>query len=147
MRKMVKRSISSAAEHEGFAQTIIAMEKAALDRWGRGDPSGFLEISDDDVVYFDPYRERRINGLKELKQLYESLRGTFHVDRYKMLDPKVQSEGSMAVLTFNLISYMKDASVQWNATEVYRRHKGGDWKIIQSHWSYTQPQLKSNVAG
>ena len=26
--------------------TLLAMEHAALDRWGRGDPSGFLEISD-----------------------------------------------------------------------------------------------------
>jgi len=34
---------------------IIAMEKAALKRWGRGVPDGFLEICAPDVVYFDPY--------------------------------------------------------------------------------------------
>lgn len=27
------------------AVTIIALERAALDRWGKGDPSGYLEIS------------------------------------------------------------------------------------------------------
>jgi hypothetical protein len=57
------------------ASTIIAMERAALDRWGRGDPSGFLEISADDVVYFDPFLERRIDGLEALAQYYESIRG------------------------------------------------------------------------
>ena len=31
--------------HADPAQTIIAMERSALDRWGGGDPSGFLEIS------------------------------------------------------------------------------------------------------
>ena len=39
---------------------IIEMEKAALDRWGKGDPGGFLEICAPDVVYFDPHREARI---------------------------------------------------------------------------------------
>ena len=43
-----------------IAQTIIGMERAALERWGRGDPSGFLEISADDVVYFDPFQPRRL---------------------------------------------------------------------------------------
>ncbi len=43
--------------------TLIDMEKAALRRWGNGDPSGFLEITAEDVVYFDPYVERRIDGL------------------------------------------------------------------------------------
>ena len=43
-------------------ETIIQMERAALDRWGRGDPSGFLEISAPDVVYFDPFQGRRIDG-------------------------------------------------------------------------------------
>ena len=32
---------------------IIATERAALDRWGRGDPQGFLEIMAPEVTYFD----------------------------------------------------------------------------------------------
>ena len=44
--------------------SIIAMEEAALDRWGKGDPSGFLEISAPDVVYFDPFIEHRLDGLE-----------------------------------------------------------------------------------
>ena len=37
-----------------LAQHIIEMERTALDRWGQGDPTGFLEISATDVSYFDP---------------------------------------------------------------------------------------------
>ena len=48
---------------QDIPSTIISMECAALDRWIRGDPSGFLEICAPDVVYFDPYREKRIDGL------------------------------------------------------------------------------------
>ena len=31
------------ANEEEVAATIIGMERAALDRWANGDPSGFLE--------------------------------------------------------------------------------------------------------
>jgi len=37
------------------AEMIVAMERAALERWGRGDPDGFLDISAPDVSYFDPF--------------------------------------------------------------------------------------------
>ena len=35
-----------------FADTIIRLERAALDRWGKGDPGGYLEImaTDNDVL-------------------------------------------------------------------------------------------------
>src|SRR5690348_1189131 len=38
------------------AETIIAMERAALDRWAKGDPQGFFEIMASDQTYFDPRR-------------------------------------------------------------------------------------------
>src|SRR5713101_3161098 len=34
------------------AEHIVELERAALDRWGRGDPNGFLEVSALDVSYF-----------------------------------------------------------------------------------------------
>jgi ketosteroid isomerase-like protein len=124
-----------------IAHTIIAMEQAALDRWGQGDPDGYLEISAEDVVYFDPFQERRLDGYAELKRLYDSLRGQILDSRYEMLNPKVQSVDSMAVLTFNLIVYEMGKEYSWNCTEVYRLEPDGQWKIIQTHWSFTKPNL------
>jgi hypothetical protein len=118
-------------------EEIIGMEKAALRRWGNGDPSGFLEISAEDVVYFNPYLERRLDGLEALKKDYEALRGTIFFDRFELVNPLVQYVRDMAVLTFNYVSYKTDQSDRWNCTEVYRR-TNGVWKIIQSHWSYTE---------
>ena len=51
------------ANEQEITTDIIALESAALERWGNGDPSGFLEICAPDVVYFDPYQEKRIDGL------------------------------------------------------------------------------------
>lgn len=116
---------------------IIGMERVALDRWGRGDPSGFLEISDPDVVYFDPYLARRIDGLDALRRYYEPARGKIRIDRYELLNPRVQALGDAAVLTFNYVSFGGERQSRWNCTEVYVRRPEG-WRIIQTHWSFTQ---------
>lgn len=76
--------------HKDIATTILSLERAALDRWGQGDPSGFLELSSPNVVYFDPFLESRIDGLEALTAYYESLRGKVKVDRYELINPKVQ---------------------------------------------------------
>lgn len=139
---MVTFSTVFAQESEAAANKIIVMEKSALARWCNGDPSGFLEISADDVVYFDPFLEKRLDGHEELTKLYESLRGKIFTDQYEMVNPKVQLSKEMAVLTFNFNSRVNDIEYKWNCTEVYRLEADGNWKIIQTHWSITKPELK-----
>jgi ketosteroid isomerase-like protein len=126
-------------EDEVSAQ-ILAMEQAALDRWGRGDPDGFLEISAPDVVYFDPFLSQRIDGLDTLRQYYSELRGTISVDSYEIVNPEVQVHGEIALLTYCLVSRGGGDEMRWNTTEVYRRGDDG-WRIVHSHWSFTQPEL------
>ncbi len=120
-------------------QQIVQLEKQALQRWCQGDPSGFLEISANDVVYFDPFIERRIDGLAALTDYYEGLRGQIRAERFESLNPLVQLIGSAAVLTFNFVSWGEDGEEhRWNCTEVYRQN-GSQWEIIQTHWSFTRP--------
>ena len=118
------------------AEEIIGLERAALDRWGKGDPSGFLEICAPDVVYFDPFLKRRLDGLDELRAHYEGIRGRIHIERYELLNALVQATGTLAVLTFNYVSWGSEGESRWNCTEVYRNDPSG-WRIIQTHWSYT----------
>jgi len=120
-------------------QTIIALEKQALELWNIGDPSGYLDIFAPDVVYFDPFHEKKIDGHGALTTFYESIRGQIHVDYYEMLNPKVQAGKDMAVLTFNLVAYDSLQTQRWNCTEVYRLEDDGNWRIIQTHWSFTKP--------
>jgi hypothetical protein len=118
---------------------IIHLEKQALERWCQGDPSGFLEICAADVVYFDPFLERRLDGLPALTAYYESLRGKVTARRFEILHPLVQLAGGAAVLTFNFVSYGGSEDMhRWNCTEVYRRDPTG-WRIVQTHWSVTGP--------
>ncbi len=128
----------AAGDTEADAAAIIALERAALDRWGRGDPSGILEHCAPDVTYFDNTLDRRLDGLPALSARYEQLRGQIHLDRYEMLDTKVQPCGEAAVLTYIFVGHVDGRTSRWNCTEVYRR-TSGDWCIIQTHWSPTQP--------
>jgi ketosteroid isomerase-like protein len=120
---------------------IVELESAALRRWCDGDPSGFLEISAPDVVYFDPMLDRRLDGLDALTEYYEPIRGKVYTKRFEMINPLVQVVGDAAVLTFNFVSVdAKEAESRWNCTEVYRRTPKG-WQIIQTHWSPTKPKI------
>jgi ketosteroid isomerase-like protein len=119
-----------------ISETIIALEKRALEKWNHGDPSGYLDLSADDVTYFDPSLEQRLDGLDNLKKYYEPIKGQVNVSRYEMLNPKVAATKNMAVLTFNLNSYKGDKVFKWNCTEVYRLEPDGLWKIVQTHWSF-----------
>lgn len=142
---------SPAASDEEIAKTIIAIEKAALDRWGNGDVDGFLEIIADDYTYFDPSLDQRITGYERIRQYYDRVRGKISTDRYELIDPKVQVAGDTAILTFNLKSYSQGpygAEKQknhWHATEVYRRIDDGQWKLLSTHWSFTGSRLRELV--
>src|SRR5512140_806865 len=123
---------------EDIASVVIEIEKAALQRWGNGDPGGFLEITAADIVYFDPYVATRIDGLEALKVYYQEIWGKIHIDRFELLNPHVQVSGDLAVLTFNYVSYTGEKPDRWNCTEVYRRDVKNGWEILQTHWSYTE---------
>ena len=119
--------------------TIIEMEKAALEEWNRGNPTSYLDIYADDITYFDPFQEKRFDGFEKMQTFYESLRGTFQVERYEMIDPVVQTAGEIAVLSYNLVSYSGSNVSRWNCTEVYQQQSDKQWKIIHNHWSFVRP--------
>jgi ketosteroid isomerase-like protein len=134
---------------EDLATQIIALERAALDRWGAGDPQGFLDLYGTAVTYFDPSTPLRIDGRAAMVDYYRPWLGSIHIDRYEMLNPRVVVDDNMAVLSYNLVNYAQDADgresvgSRWNSTTVFQR-AGGVWKTVHSHWSYTaHPALQS----
>ncbi len=135
---------------DALRDELVTLERAALDRWIRADPDGYLDLYAPDVTYFDPQRDKRVDGIEAMQTLLAPMRGAnlpMTDPRYEMIDPKVQASGDIAVLTFNLVSYGKlpdrpeGVLARWNSTEVYRRIDGA-WKIIHSHWSYIKPDIK-----
>jgi ketosteroid isomerase-like protein len=141
---MLALAVSCAAPEEDVSEEIIALERAALDRWGKGDPQGYIELFAPEITYFDPFTERRVNGAEAMKAYLAPITGKVNVDRFDMIEPKVQRHGDVAVLSFNLLSYGPQNVVlaRWNSTEVYGLIEGR-WRIVHNHWSFTQPELKT----
>jgi len=125
---------------DALTQKIIAIEKAALEMWNKGNPDGYLNIYANDYTYFDPYLEKRVDGFDAIKKLYDGIKGQVSVDRYEMIDPVVQILAKdVVVLTFNLNSYSDNDLYRWNCTEVFKLQADKEWKIIHTHWSYIRP--------
>jgi ketosteroid isomerase-like protein len=131
--------MAKAEEAATIASQVLALERAALDRWGKGDPGGYLDIYAGEVTYFDPFTEHRVDGLAALSARYEPIRGKIKIDRDEIVDPRVQVAGDQAILTFRFVSHGSEGVARWNCTEVYQRF-GEEWKIVHSHWSFTRSE-------
>ena len=141
--------MSNTVDIRTSADQIITLERNALDRWGNGDPGGFLELYAADISYFDPSTETRIDGHDRMADYYRPWTGKIEIRRFEMLNPQVQVDGNMALLTYNLVNYVRDSNgdeavgSRWNSTTVYHR-RGDQWKAIHSHWSFTRhPALQA----
>lgn len=115
---------------------IVAELRAAMNRWYKGDPSAYAELFADELTYFAPVIEGRLEGIGDLKNLFAPIAGQINVARFEMLNPKLQLHGDLGVLTYQLNEYASggSATARWNATQVYRRI-GQQWRIIHAHWS------------
>jgi ketosteroid isomerase-like protein len=152
---LVVASCAMAPQDQGagakpLLEEIVALERAALDRWITLDAQGYLDLMSPEITYFDPMTDARIDGHEAMTARLAPIRDMklpFKNPRYEMLNPKVQQHGDVALLTFNLVNYGtppdKPESVlaRWNSTEVYARIDG-KWRIAHSHWSYIKPELK-----
>ena len=132
------------------ADQIVALERAALNRWGNGDPGGFLDVYAPGVTYFDPLTPARVDGHAAMIEYYRPYGGTIDIPRFEMLNPQVVVDGNMALLTYNLVNFIRDAAggeavgSRWNSTTVYQRQRGA-WKAIHSHWSFTRHPAFANM--
>jgi len=131
----------SAKPYPGVLGEIMALESAAMERWRRGDPYGFADLSAPDVTYFDTGTPKRLDGLEALKAEYAKRAGKIHYDVMDFIDPRIQVHGDAAVLTYRFLSTSlnPDGSIRsrtpWNCTEVFAKIDGS-WKIVHTHWSY-----------
>lgn len=125
----------------GVLGELMALESAAMERWRKGDPWGFIEISAPGVTYFDTGTPRRINGREALQAEYALREGKIFYDVMDFIDPRVQVCGETAVLFYRFLSTWlnPDGSIShrtpWNCSEVFRKIDE-QWKIIHTHWSF-----------
>ena len=132
------------SDSQKITETILSLERSALERWNKGDVERCLEIYADDVTYFDPITDSRFDGLPAVAKYFRTVyAGKLNISRYEILNPQVITDGNLAILTYNLKNYVRTsdgsetASTPWNSTQVYRR-TGDQWNVVHVHWSFTK---------
>jgi ketosteroid isomerase-like protein len=133
-------------EYEGLLGELMALESAAMERWRKGDPRGFIDISAQEVTYFDTGTPKRLDGLEALKTEYANCVDKIHYDVMEFIDPKILVHGNAAVLFYRFFSthLNPDGSIAsripWNCTEVFSKIDG-NWKIVHTHWSFINGEV------
>ena len=89
-----------------ITQAILAVDDGINERWNRGDVDGALEVYSDDVSYFDPLTELRLDGHAAVEAYFRKVfEGKLKILRNDYLHPvvMVSDGGDMAVLR-NIVS-------------------------------------------
>ena len=115
---------------------LMAMERASMNGWLKGDSGPMLSAADPDITLFHVITAQRVEGASAVKALYAPYSGRPLFDSYRIENPKVQTGGDMAVLSYQLVTQNGDRTRRWNSTEVYQKKKAG-WRVIHSHFSNT----------
>lgn len=142
---------SPPAEYSGVLAELMALESAAMERWRKGDPGGFLDLYAPEVTYMDTGTKQRVNGRDAMSARYKQLEGQIFYEVMDFIDPQVRVGGELAVLFYRFLStrLKPDGSIAsrtpWNCTEVYRKIDG-QWRIIHNHWSLING-VRTNLPG
>ena len=136
----------NAADTSKITETILSLERAINERWNKGDVDGALEMYSNDVSYFDPLTEVRLDGRKAVEPYFRQFfEGKLNILRNEFPNPQVivSEGGDLAVLHYNLLNIVPDGQggekqgTPWNSTQVYRLI-GGQWRVVHVNWSFTR---------
>jgi len=132
-------------ENPGVLGEIMALESAAMERWRKGDPSGFIELYTPQATYFDTGTPQRLGG-EDLRAELARRKGLIHYEVMEFISPSIQVQRDMAMLFYRFFSTLLNpdgsiaSRIPWNCSEVYVR-SDGQWRILHNHWSYIKGEL------
>jgi len=126
-----------------LAEHIIGLELSALEKWFRGDVSGYAQLwSKRSFTYFDTVETKRLEQFADMTPLLNRVEGLLSANRFEVRDPRVQIGQDMAVLTFQLFAQTNLVNVDQNCIEVFQKEEDGEWHVIHSTWSIIRPMDK-----
>lgn len=132
------------AEEQRLAEHIIGLEKAALEKWFKGDTSGYERLwSERSFTYFDAVVTERIDDHATIAEFLKTIEGKLFADSYEFRSPRVQIGQDMAVLTYQLFAETTLINMEYNCIEVYQKEEDGEWRVIHSTWSFIRPMEKN----
>lgn len=127
-------------EERELARHLIGLERAALDKWFKGDTSGYEKLwSQRSFTYFDGVATRRVEDHATITASLREIDGKLFADSYDFRAPRLQFGNDMAVLTYQLFARTSLIDMRYNCIEVFQLESDGQWRIIHSTWSFLRP--------
>ncbi|WP_300728106.1 DUF4440 domain-containing protein [uncultured Rikenella sp.] len=140
MQESILHEEPCTAEERRTAEHIVGLERAALDKWFRGDTSGYRRLwSERSFSYFDGVVAERVDDHAAIAEFLKTIDGKLFAERYDFRNPRVQLGQDMAVLTYQLFAETSLIDMAYNCVEVFRREEDGEWRVIHSTWSFIRP--------
>ena len=123
-----------------LAEHLISLEKAALEKWFRGDTSAYRELwSKNSFSYFDGVNPHRVEDHEAISAFLKTIEGKLFAEHYDFCCPRVQFGNDMALLTYQLYAKTTLIDMQYNCIELYQKEENGEWHVIHSTWSFIRP--------
>ena len=143
LQLLVIGGCNSNTPNKNADEEIIALERSALEKWSQSNTRGYVDISADDVTWFDftPGKQLRIDGIEEFRNFVEPMGKEIPPHKYALANPKVQLYGNTAILTYHWNASTPDGQPipSWKATSVYN-WKDGKWSMVHCHYSIVQAE-------
>jgi hypothetical protein len=123
-------------DKEVIFETIRARLNKALERWYQGDPFGWLELADEEMTYFSPFMNSRLDGKSAVVANIAPAEGQIHSPQFEIHNPDLQLGEDMAALTYQLRELDEDdhLTAGWKVSDIYRQADSG-WRLIHTHIS------------
>jgi hypothetical protein len=130
-------------EEKQLAAHIIGLEEAALEKWFKGDTSGYAQLwSKRSFTYFDAVETKRIEDFASMADLFQRVEDKLSANSYEVRSPRVQIGVDMAVLTYQLFAKTNLLDIDYNCIEVFQKEEDANWYAIHSTWSIIRPMDK-----
>ena len=85
-------------EENTMLEKLLAIENANMERWRRGDPMGWTEISAPEVTYVDPELTKPIDGLEAYTDFLKQLIGKIQYDISEFINPRERRDANAPVI-------------------------------------------------
>lgn len=112
----------------------------ANDKWEAGDPTGFMDIVAEDVIWVDDLGAMiPINGKEALVKYIEPYIGQIPPHTKELLNPMFQFFGEIVIVNYRYLGTFDGvAGTPWKITSVFR-YADGDWLSVHENWSEVEP--------
>lgn len=135
--------LNYSSDERVLADHLVGLEKAALDKWFKGDTSGYEALfSTRSFTYFDAVVTVRVDDHEAAKKLLAAIHGRLSAESYEFRAPRIQAVKDMAVLTYQLFSETNLIDMEYNVVEVFQKEES-EWRVTVRHGPLSAPWIRN----